>query len=161
MLLSHNFDLIDSDVSALSRAAFTEIFVEGFSADLDVKCREVDNPHWIVEILCPIELFSPQEVGKKCADILNSSRIKASLGSLAEPLPWRIDYSILILGGIKTTPATSSSPDALQPNQWGVDVVETKSGEQFLRSINWDATIATKPSDSIFKVESKVSIDRH
>jgi hypothetical protein len=161
MLLSHNFDLIDSGVSALSRATFTQIFADGFSADSEVKCREVDNPHWVVEILSPIELFTPQEVGEKCAQILNSSRSNASLGSLAEPLPWRIDYSILILGGIKTTPATSSSPDALQPNQWGVDVVETKSGEQFLRQVNWDATIATKPTDSIFKVESKVNLDRH
>ncbi len=161
MLLSHNFDLVDPAVPALSRSAFTQIFVDGFSVDPKVKCREVDNPHWIVEILCPIELFTPDEVGKKCAEILNSSRTKASLGSLAEPLPWRIDYDILILGGIKTTPATSSSPDALQPNQWGVDVVETKSGEQFLRSINWDATIVTKPTDSIFKVESKVTVDRH
>jgi hypothetical protein len=29
--------------------------------------------------------------------------------------------------GIKTTPATSDAPAAFQPNQWGVDVVETKS----------------------------------
>lgn len=149
MLLSHNFDLIDAGVPALSRVEFTEIFIEGFSGNPAVKCREVDNPHWIVEILCLIELFTPQEVGEKCAEILNSSRIKASIDA--------IDYSILILGGIKTTPAISSSPDALQPNQWGVDVVETKSSEQFLRSINWDATIASKPTDSIFKVESKVS----
>ena len=81
-----------------------------------------------------------KELGEKCAHILAGSR-----GS--------IDFDILILGGIKTTPATSNSPDALQANQWGVDVVETKSGEQFLRSINWAGTIATKDTDSIFSVE--------
>jgi Protein of unknown function (DUF2656) len=149
MLLSHNFDIADLKVPALSREAFTEMFSDGFSSTPAVQCREVANPHWIVEILCPIELFTPQEVGEKCAQILGNSRIKAGLGETS--------FDILILGGIKTTPATSDSPDALQPNQWGVDVVETKSGEQFLRSINWDATIATKPTDSIFKVESTVN----
>jgi Protein of unknown function (DUF2656) len=150
MLLSHNFDLIDPNVPPMSRGAFTEMFAEGFSSTPAVQCREVANPHWIVEIVCPIELLTPQEVGEKCAQILGSSRTKAGLGNTG--------FDILILGGIKTTPATSDSPDALQPNQWGVDVVETKSGEQFLRSISWDATIALKPTDSIFKVESKVRV---
>ncbi len=144
MLLSHNFDLADDRVPLLSRQAFTQLFDDGFSSQPDIVCRQVDNPHWIVEIICPIELLSPQQVGEKCAKILCDSRI-ALLG--------KIDFDILILGGIKTTPATSSSPDALQPDQWGVDVVETKSGGQFLRSINWENTIAGKSAESIFKVE--------
>jgi hypothetical protein len=145
MLLSHNFDLNDSKTPALSREAFTQVFVDGFSSLSEVKCRQVDNPHWIVEIVCVAEFLTPQQVGEKCAQILSDSR-KQSLGS--------IDFDILVLGGIKTTPATSNSPDALQANQWGVDVVETKSGEQFLRSISWDTTIAGKPIDTIFKAES-------
>jgi hypothetical protein len=148
MLLSHNFDLADPNVPAMSRAAFTEMFAKGFSSHPEVKCREVANPHWIVEILCPIELLTPQAVGEKCAQILANSRIKAGLGD--------ISFDILILGGIKTTPAMSDSPDALQPNQWGVDVVETKSGEEFLRSLNWAATIASKPIDSIFTAQLRV-----
>ncbi len=144
MLLSHNFDLADDLVSALSREAFTQLFSEGFSSQPEIACRQVDNPHWIVEIICPIDLLLPQQVGEKCAKILADSRI-ATLG--------QIDFDILILGGIKTTPATSNSPDALQPNQWGVDVVETKSGAQFLRSINWESTISGKSVESIFKVE--------
>jgi hypothetical protein len=148
MLLSHNFDLADPKVPAMSRAAFTEVFAEGFSSHPEVKCREVTNPHWIVEILCPIGLLTPQAVGAKCAEILANSRSKAGLGD--------ISFDILILGGIKTTPAMSDSPDALQPNQWGVDVVETKSGEEFLRSLNWDATVASKPIDSIFTAQLRV-----
>jgi hypothetical protein len=145
MLLSHNFDLRDGNVPALSREAFTQVFIDGFSSHPEVQCRQVDNPHWIVEIVCVANFLTPQQVGEKCAQILSTSRSQ-SLGT--------IDFDILILGGIKTTPATSNSPDALQPNQWGVDVVETKSGEQFLRSISWDSTIAGKPLDTIFKVES-------
>lgn len=144
MLLSHNFDLTDGKTPALSREAFTQVFVDGFSSHPEVICRQIDNPHWIVEIVCAAGFLTPQQVGEKCAQILSTSR-QQSLG--------KIDFDTLILGGIKTTPATSSSPDALQPNQWGVDVVETKSGEQFLRSISWDTTIAGKPVDTIFKAE--------
>jgi Protein of unknown function (DUF2656) len=144
MLLSHNFDLTDGKTPALSREAFTQVFVDGFSSHPEIKCRQVDNPHWIVEVLCVAGFLTPQQVGEKCAQILSDSR-KQSLGS--------IDFDTLVLGGIKITPATSNSPDALQANQWGVDVVETKSGEQFLRSISWDTTISGKPTDTIFKAE--------
>jgi Protein of unknown function (DUF2656) len=144
MLLSHNFDLKDGKTPALSREAFTQVFIDGFRTHPEVKCRQVDNPHWIVEIVCTDGFLTPQQVGEKCAQILSNSR-QQSLG--------KIDFDILILGGIKTTPATSNSPDALQPNQWGVDVVETNSGEAFLRSISWATTIAGKPLDTIFKVE--------
>ena len=145
MLLSHNFDIFDVNVPALSREAFTQVFIDGFSSHPQVQCRQVDNPHWIVEIVCVENCFTPHQLGEKCAEILTTSRTK-SQGS--------IDFDILILGGIKTTPATSSSPDALQANQWGVDVVETKSGTGFLQSIGWDATIAGKSPESIFKVAS-------
>jgi hypothetical protein len=144
MLLSHNFDLTDGNTPALSRAAFTQVFIDGFSSHPEVKCRQVDNPHWIVEVICSPGFLTPQQVGEKCAQILSTSR-KQSLGV--------VSFDTLVLGGIKTTPATSNSPDALQANQWGVDVVETKSGEQFLRSISWDTTIAGKPVDTIFKAE--------
>ncbi len=140
MLLSHNFDINDETVPVLSREAFTQVFIDGFSTIPEVNCRLVNNPHWILEVVTPANFLTPKELGEKCAHILAASR-----GS--------VNFDILILGGIKTTPATSNSPDALQANQWGVDVVETKSGEQFLRSINWAGTIATKTSDSIFSIE--------
>jgi hypothetical protein len=144
MLLSHNFDIAAEKVPALSREAFTQVFIEGFKSTPEIKCRQVDNPHWILEVVAPEHLLTPQQVGEKCAQILAASR-QESIGA--------IDFDVLILGGIKTTPATSDSPDALQLNQWGVDVVETRSGEQFLKSINWASTISAKPADSIFSVE--------
>ncbi len=143
MLLSHNFDITDEKVPALSREAFTQVFTDGFNSNSEIKCRLLDNPHWIVEIIAP-DVMTAQQVGEKCAQILANSR-KESIGTL--------DFDILILGGIKTTPATSDSPDALQPKQWGVDVVETKSGDRFLQSIGWAATIATRPAEGIFKIE--------
>ncbi len=145
ILLSHNFDLSDTQVPAFSREEFTQLFSDGFQTQPEIACRQVENPHWIVEITCLASAFTAVQIGDRCAQILAAARLK-SLG--------KVDFDILILGGIKTTPATSDAPDALQPHQWGVDVVETKSGEQFLRSIDWESTIATKSTDSIFKVES-------
>jgi hypothetical protein len=140
MLLSHNFDIADGSLSALSREKFSEIFCTGLTDDDRIHCRSIAHPHWIVEIIFPIDR-SAQTVGSECARILAQHRQQA--GHRAD---------ILILGGVKTTPPTSPDPDALQPGEWGVDVVETANGDRFLASINWDSTIAQKPVDSIFKV---------
>jgi hypothetical protein len=58
---------------------------------------------------------------------------------------------------LKTTPPTSDSPAALQPGNWGVDVVETQDGAEFLRSIDWDKMIADKPPENIFRIEQLVN----
>lgn len=146
MLLSHNFDISDNRVYPLSREQFAEVFIEGFRDLETVKCRLVNNPHWIVEILFPINEFTPPQVGEQCAQILQKQRLEHL--SAEESMP-----DILILGGIKTTPATNPSPDALQTGEWGVDVVETASAEQFLQTMGWESAIAQKPADSVFKVE--------
>ncbi|MBH8566876.1 DUF2656 domain-containing protein [Nostoc sp. CENA67] len=148
MLLSHNFDVSTDIVPALSREEFAQVFMEGLSVHQHLKCRLVNNPHWIVEVLFATEEFSPRQVGELCANALFEKRQleRSHPGSIPE---------ILVLGGIKTTPPTSSSPDALQPGNWGVDVVETLSSDAFLQAIAWDTAIAQKPADSIFKVELK------
>lgn len=148
MLLSHNFNVATDIVPALSREEFAEVFIEGLANHKQIKCRLVDNPHWIVEVLFLTEEFLPQQVGELCANALLEKRRTQRSHSASIP-------EILVLGGIKTTPATSNSPDALQPGNWGVDVVETLSSEAFLQAIAWDSTIAQKPADSIFKIELK------
>ncbi len=142
MLLSHNFDITDGSLAALSREEFAEIFRVGLSDDTQIQCRSIAHPHWMMEILFTGDL-TPHAVGAECARILAQYRQQAASN--------RAD--ILILGGIKTTPPTSPDPDALQPGEWGVDVVETGSGDLFLTKIDWAATIAQKPTDSIFKVQ--------
>jgi hypothetical protein len=129
-------------VPALSRTEFTTIFAENLGDQ--IQCQLLDNPHWIVEVLFPIYLFSPQQVGELCAQALASQRQPAG------------NLDILILGGLKTTPPTSDSPAALQPGNWGVDVVETSSSEEFLRSIDWDKMIADKPAENIFRVDRSI-----
>ncbi|NMG05931.1 DUF2656 domain-containing protein [Brasilonema sp. UFV-L1] len=146
MLLSHNFNVSDNSVPELSREQFATIFIEGFSDEENIKCRLVDNPHWILEILFSIDELSPQLLGDRCAKILAQKRREQL--SCEQPLP-----DILVLGGMKTTLAINPAPESLQPGQWGVDVVETPSIKQFLQAIAWEATIAQKPADSIFKVE--------
>jgi hypothetical protein len=139
LLLSHNFDVSPDLVPALSREEFVDVF--RLSLPEALPCRQVNNPHWIVEILFPAAEYSPSQIGELCAQALADKR------RTGNAIP-----EILVLGGIKTTPTTSDSPDALQPGDWGVDVVETRSGEAFLQAIAWEATVAQKPADSIFKV---------
>lgn len=143
MLLSHNYDISDSVIPPLSRDAFAQVFINGLGAA--VQCRLVNNPHWIVEVLFDTDSYSPAQMGELCAQALVSLR-RSQVKDVKLP-------DILILGGIKTTPAMNSSPDSLQPGEWGVDVVETSNGDRFLDGISWDATVATKSPDSVFKVK--------
>ncbi|NJM47368.1 MAG: DUF2656 domain-containing protein [Alkalinema sp. RU_4_3] len=136
MLLSHNFNVTTDVLPELSRSQFTTIFKAGLNAT----CRELENsPHWIVEVLFE-DSETPASMGEAIAKTLAAYR-QATSGHSA---------NVLTLGGLKTTPPTSNSPDALQPNQWGVDVVETADAEVFLTGLNWEATIATRPADSVF-----------
>jgi Protein of unknown function (DUF2656) len=153
MLLSHNFDLSGDRLPRLSRTEFADLFIEDLT-DHTVQCRLVDHPHWIVEVRFASAQISPQQVGELCAQILLQKR-KTQQPDAAH-LP-----EILILGGLKSTPATSDAPDALQPGEWGVDVVETANAEQFLQGIQWAETVAGRSPDTIFKVKiSSVSSNR-
>ncbi|NER78743.1 MAG: DUF2656 domain-containing protein [Leptolyngbya sp. SIO1D8] len=146
MLLSHNFNVSPDRVPALSREEFVAIFQAGLGVYEDLQCQGILHSHWQVEIQFSTDRFSPTQIGELCAKTLADKRISQHSGS--EPLP-----PILILGGLKTTPPTSDSPEALQPGEWGVDVVETPSINDFLQSIAWEATIAQRSPENVFKVE--------
>jgi hypothetical protein len=148
MLLSHNFDVSPDVAPALSREEFAEVFRLGLGDRTSCQTRLVSHPHWTVEILYDRNQFSSKQIGEFCAQALADQRIRQGLDRKSLP-------EILVLGGVKTTPPTSDSPDALQTGDWGVDVVETLVGTAFLQGISWDATIASKPVDEIFKVELK------
>ncbi len=148
MLLSHNFDISPDVIPALSREEFAQVFRSRLSAQSNLHCRLIDHPHWTVEVLFATPEFSAQQVGELCAQALVEAR-SPHITSGTQP-------EILILGGLKTTPPTSNSPDALQPGEWGVDVVETPSGDAFLQGIAWETTIAQKSTDSIFKVVRQI-----
>ena len=146
MLLSHNFNISEDSLPVLSREEFTQVFIDGLQ---DVaKCRLVINPHWIVEVLFDDKKYSSVEMGEYCANAL--AKVRKDQIKNGQQMP-----QILILGGIKTTPGTSNSPDFLQTGEWGVDVVETADGDSFLAQINWESMITGKPSETIFKVELK------
>jgi hypothetical protein len=148
MLLSHNFDVSTDVAPALSREEFAEVFRLGLCDRISCQTRLINHPHWIVEILFDHNEHSSKQIGEFCAQTLADQRIRQGLDRKSLP-------EILILGGIKTTPPTSNSPDALQTGDWGVDVVETLVGATFLQGVSWDTTIAAKPVDEIFKVELK------
>ncbi len=146
MLLSHNFDISNDIFPELSLQEFTQVFIEGLSQYDGVKCRQVNHPHWMVEILFPKNSFSPPTIGEMCATALVNTRM--SQKNKDDSLP-----DILILAGLKTTPPLSDSPDTLQPGEWGVDVVETTSAEKFLTELGWEEKTAGKTIDRVFKVE--------
>jgi Protein of unknown function (DUF2656) len=150
MLLSHNFNVSPDLIPPMSREEFSSVFQLGLSEHENLQCRLVHHPHWIVEILFSTDAFSPSQIGELCAKALADHRRSQQINTTSFP-------EILVLGGIKTTPPTSDAPEALQPGNWGVDVVETPSGEVFLQSIEWEATTAQRSSESFFKVSSKLN----
>ena len=145
MLLSHNFNLRNNELPALVREDFAGVFVDGLK-EKNIKCSYIDNPHWVVEILYPTEEFEPKEIGQMCGEILIGKR-------RSQQSDRKLPTDTLILGGRKTSPATSMSPTALRSGEWGVDVVETAQASVFLQDIAWEKAIADKPSDDIFKIE--------
>lgn len=145
MLLSHNCTLPEGTVSLLSRDDFANVFIAGLAAYPDIQCSAVDNPHWMVEVLFDAQQKSPTDVAKLCAHSLSFRR-------LAEPDKAVDGHTVMLLGGVKTTPVMGTSPTSLQPGEWGVDVVETVAPEQFLAGLNWDTVTASKPPEQIFKV---------
>lgn len=145
MLLSHNFNLSEDVLPALSRTEFTQIFSKGLLPQEDLRCQAIENPHWVVEVIFDKNLRSPLEVGQLCLNCLAVARL--SKASLPKP-------HLLALGGAKSTPAKpGSSPTSLQEGEWGVDVVETPDSDAFLQGIGWEATIANRDPHTIFKVE--------
>ncbi len=146
MLLSHNFNLSNNELTALNREKFAQVFIDGLKEQNQIKCSYINNPHWVVEIIFPTAEFAPQEIGQMCGEILIKHRKSQQPDS-------KLTTDTLILGGRKTTPATSMSPTSLQIGEWGVDVVETLPAHVFLEEIAWEKMIADKPSDGIFKIE--------
>ena len=148
MLLSHNFNMPEEVFPPLSREEFTRIFAEGLSQYPEIKCRQLNHAHWMVEILFSTDAFSPPQVGEFCAQALVDKRM--SQGKTDDSFP-----DILILAGLKKTPPLSSDADALQPGQWGVDVVETPSAESFLMAMEWEEKTGGKSIEDVFKVERR------
>ena len=148
MLLSHNFDLQDSKFPQLSKEEFAKVFIDGFQENRHITCSLIHNPHWIVQILFSSDEFPADKIGQFCAKILEQKRKSQKPDNVKMP-------DILILGGKKTTPPMNTSPTSLQPEEWGVDVVETASANSFLTDLNWDERVKDKPIDRVFKIEIK------
>ena len=146
MLLSHNFQISENILPELNRSEFAKVFIDGLSRYPQLKCRELNHDHWMVEILFENQVFSPLQVGKKCAQALKEKRKNQKNNQ-------NLNVDLLILGGLKTTPPLSNSPDALQRGEWGVDVVETHVAQPFLSVIQWEQKTAGKTNENIFKVE--------
>ncbi len=146
MLLSHNFDISEDIFPKLNISEFTQVFTDELSKYPQIQVRQLNHAHWMVEILFPSDEFSPPQVGEFCAEALANKRMSQTQKKDSIP-------EILILGGLKKTPPLSDDPDALQTGEWGIDVVETQSGENFLIGIEWETKTANKTIEDVFKIE--------
>lgn len=145
MLLSHNFTLLEGDVHPLNREEFAEVFSKAFADKAGIEAAYVETPHWVVEIRYAKVRYTPESAGELCAQALaNYRKDNQATG-----------FDIMALGGRKTTPS-NGGPQSLQQGEWGVDVVETRNPNEFLKEINWDKLAGAKPADSIFKVNQTV-----
>ncbi len=145
MLLSHNCVLPEGQVLSLSRQDFATVFAEGLQSHAGIQCGPIDNPHWMVEIIFDGQQYTPMAIAELCGHSLGSHRSAEQPKSITQ-------FTVMLLGGMKTTPAVGSSPTSLQTGEWGVDVVETVSPDVFLTGMNWETVIKDKPSEQIFKV---------
>ncbi|MEO1403010.1 MAG: DUF2656 family protein [Cyanobacteria bacterium J06635_1] len=141
LLLSHNYSIAETLAPPLSAGAFCALFAAQLPSDWVVK--PVDHPHWRCEVKAE---GNPAEIG--------DALVKALVNHRTQQLGQALPYGVLALGGLKNTPATSSNPNALQPGDWGVDVVETPDADAFLQTLGWDALIAGRPQQEIFKAVS-------
>jgi len=142
-LLSHNHDISDAIAPAIAVQGFTNLFQNALTSGdgLDGKVALVDHPHWRTELHTSM---SPATVGEFLAQALKTYR--------EQQLGQSIEYNILILGGLKTTPATSMDAKALQSGQWGVDIVETPNADDFLAKINWTALVSQRKENEVIEV---------
>lgn len=137
-LLSHNYSITLDLAPPLSVEDFCSAFATALSAD---RVQALSHPHWRCEIITD---RAPDTIAPALAQALAAYR-KTQLNA-------PICYQILALGGLKTTPATS--PAALQPGEWGVDIVETPDADAFLAALGWEQLIAGKPATDIFQARA-------
>lgn len=141
-LLSHNHDISDAIAPAIERQDFAQLFQSAIAASSqDGPVAVIDHPHWRAELKTS---SAPATAGEFLAHALKTYR--------EQQLGQAIDYRILILGGLKTTPATSSNPNALQTGEWGVDIVETPNAEDFLSKLNWTGLVSLRAPQEIIEV---------
>ncbi len=142
-LLSHNYNISPTLAPALTVDEFCGAFATHLSQHLAVPCQvaPIAHPHWRCEI---IVASPPIAIGQALVSALSQARSV----QLGQP----IAYQILALGGLKTTPAASPDPMALQLGEWGVDVVETLDPPGFLANLGWDKLIANRSTAEMFQV---------
>jgi Protein of unknown function (DUF2656) len=145
-LLSHNYSITPDLAPPLSAEDFCSAFAavaDGLRPTVGHRVQALSHPHWRCEIITDLDT-APDIIGTALAQALAAYR-KAQLKA-------PIGYQILGLGGLKTTPATS--PAALQPGEWGVDIVETLDADAFLAALGWEQLIAGKPPTEIFQARA-------
>lgn len=135
-VLSHNLQVQDSNVPSLTPAELAE----GLSAACPSiqAASALNHGHWMIRIEAAVSVEQlAQELAHGWLEMRSQKGHKA-------------DHVVMALGGRKDTEGAPGSP--LEKGFWGVDVVESRSPDEFLQAINWSALKQARPEDAVFEV---------
>lgn len=127
IFLTHKVDFDDLTYPALTQEEFTQVFIEGFSKYPPINCVLVNSFSWFVKITYPQNKFSPQDLGKICAQALAKKRLSERL----------VDYQIpdiIVLGEKKNITALRDNI-IWEKDDWFLTIIETKNGEKIMKSL--------------------------
>ena len=119
-VVSHNLQIL----SDLTPSFTSQALASGLmSSSTTFKTSEpLSHPHWLVRVESDLEVKS---MANELIKAWKNMRLSEGHS---------IEHAFLALGGLKDTAAVAGSP--LQMGYWGVDFVECKDPEQFLKDIN-------------------------
>ena len=135
-VLSHNLQVQDPNVPSLTPAELAE----GLSAACPSvqSASALNHGHWMIRVEAAV---SVEQLAQELAH--GWLAMRAQKGHKA-------DHVVMALGGRKDTDGAPGSP--LEKGFWGVDVVESRSPDEFLQAINWPALKQARPEDAVFEV---------
>ena len=135
-IVSHNLQINSEMVPILT----AEDLADGLltASEIFKSASALNHPHWLIRLEADI---TPE---KMALHLISAWReLRLNKGHLS-------NHCFLALGGRKDTQAGQGSP--LVSGSWGVDFVECKDPDIFLRDINWDALKSGRPLDAVFEV---------
>jgi hypothetical protein len=127
IFLSHKVDFEDHTYPLLTQEEFAQVFIEGFIKYSQITCTLINYSSWIVKISYPQNKFSPQDLGKMCAQALAKKRLSE------KPVDYQIP-DIIVLGEMQNISFLKDS-NIWENDDWFLTIIETKNGEKLMKNI--------------------------
>lgn len=135
-IVSHNLQINSDMVPVLTADDLVAGLVT--APEIFKSASALNHPHWLLRLEADT---TPEKMAFNL--IVAWKELRSNKGHLS-------NHCYLALGGRKDSQAGPGSP--LVSGSWGVDFVECKDPDTFLRDINWDALKSGRPQDAVFEV---------